>query len=137
MRPVVFNPAYDTVLDVDDPVRAVGHTTFVGHDDDCRSVLLVESGKKFHDFYGGLGIKSSCRFVCKNDLRICDEGSGDCHSLLLSSREFIRIVFRPLCEAQFFKKFKGHLPSLFATYTLIEQRKFDIFHCCLEGNQIE
>ena len=56
---------------MDDLVRLVGNTAFVGYDDDGHSHSM-QVFQYLHYFYGSFAVQSACRFVGKDDLRLGD-----------------------------------------------------------------
>lgn len=90
-------------------------------------------------------LQSSDRFLTnsmmvfggKDNLRLCYQCACYGHTLLLSARQFVRIMSRPLRQSQPVEIFHCHLMALAAAHALIEQRQLNVFHCCLERYEIE
>ena len=69
----------------------------VRHHDD-GGALGIELGKELHHFEAVLRVEVSRRLVGKNEFGLADNGTGDGHSLLLTSRNLLRIVLGTLTE---------------------------------------
>ena len=72
-----------------------------------------------------LRIKSTCRLVCEEDLRLVDNGSYECNSLLLTARELIReLVVALLIKSYFTEKLLGTCCDLLAV-TALKKSAYD------------
>ena len=133
---VLFDGAYHAVLDVDNLVRLVGHTAFVGHDDDGHA-RLVEVLQDLHHFDRGLAIEGSCWLVGQDDLRTGDEGTGDGHALLLSAAHLVGHVVGPVLQAQAVEVLHRQGVAFLAAHALVEQGQGHVLHRVLERDEVE
>ena len=136
MLQVRLDAAYHAVLDVDDFVRLVGHTALVSHDDDGHA-RLVEVLQDLHYFDGRLAVQCPRRLIGQDDLRLGDEGAGDGHTLLLSAGHLIGHVVRPVLQSQSVEVLHGEQVTFLAADALVEERKGDVLHGVLEGDEVE
>ena len=92
---IVFYLIDKTVLDVNDFIRLVSHTTLVSYHYYCHVFLFVEFLQKIHNLNTRLLIEGSRRLVGKDYLWMGYECPGYCHSLFLTSRHFVWIMICP------------------------------------------
>ena len=76
---------------MDDAMSEAGIVLGVCHHDDGGS-FLIQFGKEVHHFLSVLGVKVTRRFVGKDELGIGDYGTGNGYTVLLTTRELLRIV---------------------------------------------
>ena len=127
----------ESVFDVDDLVRLVGHAALVRDDNDGLVLFLVESFEQFHHFHACLGVECAGGFVGEDDFRIGDERAGDSHALLLSTRHLVGIVVGPGQQVEAFEIFQCHLMAFAARHTLIEERQLHVLYRCLEADEVK
>ena len=109
----------------------------MGYHYDGDAFLLVELLQKLHHFHAGFGVKGTGRFIGKDNLRLCDKGTGNCHALPLTAGHLVGKMLCPLREAQFLQVFHCHLVALLAGYALIEKRQLNILYGRFEANEVE
>ncbi len=56
-----------------------------------------------------MGIQAAGRFICQHHCRMIDESTGHRHTLLLTSRQLIRLVGGPFGKPHEFKNFRSRL----------------------------
>ena len=93
-----------TVFDADDSARvALGQLRVVrDHNNQfvCRNLL-----EQFHDLHRCLRVKSTGRFVCKQDIRIIYQSAGNCNALHLSAGHLIWFLVQLVSQPDLFKRF--------------------------------
>lgn len=82
---VFFYPFDDAVLDVDNLVRLVGYSAFVGYNHDGHAFLFVQLLQDLHHFHGRFAVQGSGGFIRQDDLGLGDECPGNGYTLLLSA----------------------------------------------------
>ena len=78
-----------------------GH--LMGHNDHCGFLLRQVPDHPQH-FAGKLGIQSGGGLVKAKDVRVQRQGTGNSHTLLLTTRELMRIMARPVRQAHLGQK---------------------------------
>ena len=73
-----------SVEEVDDAVGVAGVALGVGHHYD-GGTFFVKIGKQIHHFLAIFGVEVTGRLVCEDELRIGYNGTGDGHTLLLTT----------------------------------------------------
>ncbi len=89
----------------------MGNIPIVGDHDDGIFCLAVEGIEDIHDALCIPLIEVSRGFIGEEVGYIRDKGSRDSHTLLLSSREFIRISFSLSRESDFFEDVRGRIST--------------------------
>ena len=89
---VVLDASDKAILNVDNLVGFVGHTTLVGHHNNGLMLVAVELLQHYQHHQPGLRLEGARRLVGKDDLGVGNEGARDGHTLLLSTRHLIGIV---------------------------------------------
>ena len=82
----------NSVFHVDNPITNSGNPLIVCHHHRRKTLFIVELTQKLHELVTASGIQIARRLVGKDDARLAGEGSGNGHSLLLSTRELGRPV---------------------------------------------
>jgi gamma-glutamyl phosphate reductase len=85
-----------------------GHFDVVRDEYDGEA-LFVQGPEERHDVLGAFRVEISGRFVGENDGRVIDECAGDGDALMLSAREFIRAVVRPVAGADFDTEYNDYV----------------------------
>ena len=75
----------------------------VGDNDKCLPQFLTELEEKLVQFVSVFGVEASRWFVGEDDGRVVDECAGHCHSLFLSSRQFVGFMVFSVGQAKEFK----------------------------------
>ena len=109
----------------------------MGNDHDGDSKFLVDVLQKFKYGGCGLGIQSACGFVTEQYLWIGGQGSGDCHSLFLSTGELCGIGFRSVCQSYDFQKLQGFCSCFGFFLPLNVQWEADVFQYVFLHEQVE
>jgi len=68
-----------------------------------RLPLLIDLRKQRQQAVGCLGIQSSCRFIRKDQLRLCDDCPRHRRTLFLSTGHLIRILLQNIHNAKFLR----------------------------------
>ena len=63
-------------------------------DENNAFALICKFTEDIHDFLLCISVKVSRRLVCKDNVRIVRERTGNCHSLLLTARELQNTAVR-------------------------------------------
>ena len=122
---------------MNDLVGGIGDSALVCNHDDGDPVLPVEPAQKFHNLKAGFRVKGTGRLVGKYDAGRCYQCPGNGDSLLLSAGELVGIMLCPGPKSQPVKIFQCHPVPLLPGHTLIEKRKFHVFDCGLERDEVE
>lgn len=117
---------YESVTYLDYPSRTGSDIRIVGNENDGLS-LGMEAFENREDFRTGFRIESSRRLVGENDGRISNDCPGNRHALLLSAGKFVRTVPGFLGKSDAFERGKRPFPPLRLPYSLIRERKHDLF----------
>ena len=99
MRPAHFgNGSHNLPVEqVDDASGISGVALAVCHHHDGRA-FLVQFGQQLHYFLSVLRVEVTGRLVGKDDFGVRYHGTGDCHTLLLTSGELLRIVLGAVAD---------------------------------------
>ena len=92
--------------------------------------------QQIHNLYTGITVQCSGRLIRKQNLRIIDQCSGDCHSLHLSARQLAWSFFNLFSQTYFFQGFFRSSSSLRFSHAGDGQRQLNIGKQCLMRNQI-
>src|SRR4030095_4013230 len=91
-----------TITHVDDTIEIGGGFGIVGDHHDGLAQILVQATKHFQDDLGILGVQVAGGFIGKKNFRFVDDGAGDGHTLLFTSRHFGGLMREPAFEAEHF-----------------------------------
>ena len=72
------------------------------------------------------GVEGTCRFICKNQLRVCDQSSGNRCTLLLSTGNFIRIFVQKFCDQKCLCNRTNFLLNFSVIFTCENKRMLDV-----------
>ena len=84
---------YLTIFNEHHAICTTGSFHTVSDHENCLSIM-VHRRKQAKKFLRCLGIQCSGRLICQNDLRLDNQRSCHCHTLLLSTRHFVRVLFQ-------------------------------------------
>ena len=93
---------------------------------DGASVFLVQFVEEFHHFGTHLRVEVTRRFVGKDDFRIAHDGTGDGHTLALTTGELCWHVLHTVAEAYTFQYLLGKGGAFRGRHLAVEQRKLHI-----------
>src|SRR5262249_32160993 len=80
---------YPTIFQAHNPVTVSGVRFGVRHLNDGRA-FFVQALEHLHDLFALRRMQVARRFICENQPRICDNGPGDAHQLLLTAGKLRR-----------------------------------------------
>ena len=100
----------------------LGDVGLVGDDDDGVA-LGVEFVEERHDLVAGLGVEVSGGFIGEDDGRPVHEGSGDSHTLALTSRELVGLVHHAGAEVHGFEHGGGAGYSFSRRRSVVDERE--------------
>ena len=103
------------------------------HDDEAVLRDLLE---EIHDLHGGLGVECAGRFVGEQDLRVIDQGAGDCHTLHLTAGHLVRLLVDLVAEAHLFEHLLCALSALRLGDARERQCELDICEHALVRDEI-
>ena len=99
MIEILFYLTYDTILDMYNLVGFISHTALMSYHYDGHAILLVQLLQQLHHLHRCLRVESSSGLIGQDNLWTGDECSGYCHTLFLSSRQFVGVMFGPIGQA--------------------------------------
>ena len=103
------------------------------HDNELVLGYLFEY---FHDLNACCRIESTCRLICKKNIRIVHKCSCDGNTLHLTARHLVRLFVKLISETDLFKCVHSTLPSLGLGYARKRQCKLNICQNILMRDKI-
>ncbi|MNE23125.1 hypothetical protein D3C80_1163680 [compost metagenome] len=89
------------------------------------AAFLVEFEQQVADALAGMAIEVAGRLIGKQHCRLCGEGAGDGHTLLLAAGKLARRMAQALAQADAFQQVAGMLAGILAAVEL--QRQHHVF----------
>ena len=96
-----------SVEEADGAGGLLGLRFVVGYHHDGASVLLIQFVEEVHHLSTHLRVEVTGRFVGQDDFRISHDGTGDGHTLALTTGELCRHVLHAVAEAHTFQYLFG------------------------------
>src|SRR5438093_8134052 len=118
-------PLYQSILHMNDPVRAGGYGGVVSDEQD-RLTVSVELVDHVEHFLAGARIEVARRFVGEDHQRIGGERTGDGNSLLLAAGKLAGAVMQPVAQTDQFRQVDAMVLERPHVLALIDQRHLDI-----------
>ncbi len=115
---------------------AFGHLDVVGHHHNGQP-FAVEVAEERNNGGRIVLVEIPRRFVGKQNLRLFDQGAGDCHPLLLAPGQVRRPVVEPVRHPEAVENGCRAVTPLAAGNAGKKQPQFNVFQCCLVGYQVE
>ena len=100
-----------TISQFDVAARIVGDVWVMSHEDDSSS-LGIELLEEYENLETGSGIKITRSLIGENHGRVVHQGSGDGHTLHLSTRHLVALVIESLAQPHSLQSFDGTLLAL-------------------------
>lgn len=122
----VKNQTGFSVYDVDCTVRLLCQPFIMGHNDERLSQAVAQVEEQAVKLFLVTGIQTPRRFICQHHCRPVDKGTCYCHPLLLSTRQFCRLVAGPLLQSQKLQHLQCLSACLACGYSLNQRRNHDI-----------
>ena len=97
----------------------------MGHHNDGRT-FLVELAEEIHNLLTVLGVQVTGRLIGEDQLRTCDDRTGDGHSLLLTSGKLLREVLGSVADGHSLHNLGDLLLTLGRGDVQVPQRKLDV-----------
>src|SRR5437867_889605 len=114
------------LVEVDDPLGALGGVRIVGHHDDGLLELPVEPVEQLEDLLGRLAVEVAGGLVGEQHRGVAHDRARDRHALLLAARELARVVVHAIGEPDQLEREQGALAALLAAHAHEQQRQLDV-----------
>ncbi len=91
-----------------------------------RCTLLVQLAQQLHHLHTVLRVEVTRRLVGKDDARLAHHGTGYSHTLLLSARELVGIVFGTVTQLHLAQYVEHTLTAFLLIHTKVLQLQVDV-----------
>ena len=91
------------------------------------STFLIQFGEEVHHFLSVLGVEITRRLIGQYEFRISDHGTGNGYTLLLTTRELLRIVLGTVTDVHALQHIVHHLLAFGLLDAEVSQREFYVF----------
>ena len=108
------------IAEADDTAGVARNVFFVG-DEHNRVAGRIDILEDLHNFFAGLGIQVSCRFIGQDDRRIGNQRSRNGDALPLTAGEFIGLMMHTVFETHGDARFPGTLAPIRSREAGIDQ----------------
>ena len=116
----------------------VFESNIVRHHDHGDLLSHVEVDENLHDNVCAACIQITCWLIKKQNLGLVRNGTSNCHSLLLTTRQLVREMVHSLFQAYILQELASSIADfLSGKFALELHRKFNVFECCERANQVE
>ena len=125
-----------TVSQLERTVRKSSDFLGVGHDEEGHTVVLVEVLEQRQHFTARNRVQSTGRLVGQDQARLCDEGAGDGHTLLLTAAQHGWQGTDAMAHAQTGQHGVGQCERLLRGHTLMAKGLCNVVPSVEVGQQV-